>query len=64
MLKIKKIFLQIIKAYEENGFQFLLKAFNDCDYISCLTGLTQLHIETNLDDIWVLSDSDDNNSDH
>lgn len=52
----------VINAYKKDGFDFLLKAFNDSNYIEELTGLTQLHNETNLQDIWVLSDSEDDNS--
>jgi ubiquitin-like modifier-activating enzyme ATG7 len=53
---------QVIEAYNKEGFEFLLKAFNDSNYIEELTGLKQLHNETNLQDIWVLSDSEDDDS--
>ncbi|CAG2177480.1 unnamed protein product [Oppiella nova] len=49
----------VIDAYNEMGFEFLFNAFNDSNYIESLTGLTQLHNETQLSDIWVLSDSDE-----
>ncbi|XP_054163374.1 ubiquitin-like modifier-activating enzyme ATG7 [Oppia nitens] len=49
----------IINAYNEMGFEFLLNAFNDSNYIEEITGLTQLHNETNLEDIWCLSDDDE-----
>ncbi|CAG2115500.1 unnamed protein product [Medioppia subpectinata] len=49
----------IINAYDDNGFEFLLQAFNDSQYVERLTGLTELHNETQLHDIWVLSDDSD-----
>lgn len=52
------ILFQIIDSYNENGFEFLLKCFNDCDYIEELTGLTQLHNESDLQEVWALSDDE------
>ena len=37
---------QIIEAYEKDGFDFLLSAFNKPKYLEDLTGLTKLHEET------------------
>ena len=38
--------LQILHEYERRGFEFLLQAFNTPDYLEDITGLTQLHKET------------------
>lgn len=35
----------VIKAYETQGFDMLLKAFNEPGYLEALTGLDQLHAE-------------------
>ena len=37
--------MQVIKAYETQGFDMLLKAFNEPGYLEALTGLDQLHAE-------------------
>lgn len=37
--------LQILAAYEKQGFEMLLKAFNDSGYLESLTGLDKLHDE-------------------
>ena len=37
---------RVVKAYEEQGFEMLLKAFNDTEYLPRLTGLDKLHEET------------------
>ena len=37
--------VQVIKAYETQGFDMLLKAFNEPGYLEALTGLDQLHAE-------------------
>ena len=36
----------IIRSYETEGLQFLTKAFNEPHYLEDLTGLTQLHADT------------------
>ena len=36
----------VVKAYEEQGFEMLLKAFNDTEYLPELTGLKQMYEET------------------
>jgi ubiquitin-like modifier-activating enzyme ATG7 len=38
--------LQVLYEYETRGFEFLLQAFNTPDYLEDITGLTQLHRET------------------
>ncbi len=49
------------KAYRAEGFDFLLKAFNQATYLEDLTGLTQMHAETEaaLEDCAFLDDDDD-----
>ncbi len=44
---------QVVDAYREEGFSMLLKAFNETDYLERLTGLDQLHKESEsvMDDI-------------
>ena len=37
--------LQVVKAYEEQGFSMLLNAFNDPKYLEKLTGLDKLFEE-------------------
>lgn len=49
----------MIEQYKKDGFEFLLKVFNDSNYLEELTGLKLLHNETVLDDIWAVSDTDD-----
>jgi len=36
---------QVLKAYEEQGFEMLLKAFNEPGYLESLTGLDKLYDE-------------------
>ena len=38
--------LQILTAYEKEGFPMLLKAFNDTEFLPELTGLSKLYEET------------------
>ncbi|XP_078597053.1 ubiquitin-like modifier-activating enzyme ATG7 [Branchiostoma floridae x Branchiostoma japonicum] len=50
----------VIQKYESDGFDFLLEAFNSpSSYLEDLTGLTQLHLETQDAEIWELSDDED-----
>ena len=37
--------VQVIKAYETQGFDMLLKSFNEPGYLEAMTGLDQLHAE-------------------
>jgi ubiquitin-like modifier-activating enzyme ATG7 len=37
--------LQVVKAYESEGFDMLLRAFNDQKYLETLTGLDKLYDE-------------------
>lgn len=38
--------MQVIQHYREEGFQFLLRAFNQPHYLEDITGLTQLKADT------------------
>ena len=51
----------VINAYREQGFDFLQKVFNEPTFLEELTGLKKLHEETNMHEVWALSD-DDNDS--
>lgn len=37
--------LQVLKAYETQGFAMLLKAFNETGFLEALTGLDKLYAE-------------------
>ena len=37
---------QVLHHYKEEGFDFLLKAFNSPNYLEDLTGLSQLYAQT------------------
>ncbi|XP_071179082.1 ubiquitin-like modifier-activating enzyme ATG7 [Mytilus edulis] len=49
----------VIDAYKKDGFDFLLKAFNDPAYLENLTGLTQMHQETLDAEVWDYSDDEE-----
>lgn len=49
----------ILNEYAQNGFQFLLRVFNEPGYLDQVSGLKQLQDETSLQDVWALSDDDD-----
>lgn len=49
---------KVVNKYLDEGIEFLLKAFNDPTYLEELTGLDELHKETNLADVWALSDDE------
>lgn len=42
---LAKIIAQVIQAYEKEGFDMMLKAFNDQKYLETLTGLDKLYDE-------------------
>ena len=42
---------QVLKQYREEGFDFLLKAFNTPNFLEDLTGLSQLYAETEDDQV-------------
>lgn len=48
----------VVNKYREEGFDFLIKVFNDSFLLEEVTGLKKLHEETNLEDVWALSDND------
>ncbi|XP_033647359.1 ubiquitin-like modifier-activating enzyme ATG7 isoform X1 [Asterias rubens] len=48
----------VLRHYETEGFEFLLRAFNQPHYLEDLTGLTKLHLETENCDILEFSDSE------
>nr|FAA04093.1 TPA: ubiquitin-like modifier-activating enzyme ATG7 [Lymnaea stagnalis] len=52
----------VIKKYEDEGFDFLLKAFNEPGYLEDLTGLTAMQDATLDAEVWGLSDDDDMSS--
>jgi len=37
---------QVVDAYRKDGFEMLLHAFNETDYLEKLTGLDELHKES------------------
>lgn len=49
----------IVDTFLKDGFDFLLKAFNDPAYLENLTGLTQMHQETLDAEVWDYSDEDE-----
>jgi len=49
----------VVNNYLNDGFEFLLKAFNDPTFLEELTGLKKLHEETDLNDVWAFDDDDD-----
>ena len=53
---------QVLAAYEKEGFDMLLRAFNETGYLEKLTGLDQLYAEGQdaLDKVdWEVEDEDD-----
>eukprot|EP01135_Chromosphaera_perkinsii_P002803 Nk52_evm12s227 gene=Nk52_evmTU12s227 len=50
----------VLNAYRAEGFEFLLKVFNSPSYLEDLTGLTELHKQTELDAAnWDVDESSD-----
>ena len=51
----------VLEAYGAGGFEFLLSAFNRATYLEDLTGLTQMHAETEaaLEDVDVFDEDDE-----
>ncbi|KAH6925929.1 hypothetical protein HPB50_012212 [Hyalomma asiaticum] len=52
----------VLKEYSSRGWEFVLQVLNDAAYLERLTGLSRLHEETDLDQVWALSDSEDSAS--
>ncbi|XP_076037635.1 autophagy-related 7 [Oratosquilla oratoria] len=48
----------VLSAYREEGFEFLLKVFNNPSFLEEITELNKLHQGTNAAEIWELSDSE------
>lgn len=48
----------IVNLYRDEGLNFLIKVFNDCSYLEDVSGLKQIHEETDLlgSEVWELSD--------
>jgi ubiquitin-like modifier-activating enzyme ATG7 len=44
---------QVVEEYKKEGFKMMLRAFNDTDYLEKLTGLDELHKESEaiMDDV-------------
>lgn len=49
----------VVDSYKKEGFEFLLKAFNDPGYLENLTGLTQMHMDTLDAEVWDFSDDEE-----
>ena len=49
----------VIHEYTAQGFGFLKKVFDDPLYLEELTGLKKLHEDSDLQDVWALSDDED-----
>lgn len=49
---------RVLQKYHEDGFDFLLKVFNDPNYLEDVTGLTDLMKNTNLEEVFELSDDE------
>ncbi|CAF4845561.1 unnamed protein product, partial [Rotaria sp. Silwood1] len=47
------------KAFEDDGFSFLLKVFNDLNYLENLTGLRAMQLAADLHEIIELSDDEE-----
>ncbi|XP_075554444.1 autophagy-related 7 [Dermacentor variabilis] len=52
----------VLEEYATRGWEFVLQVLNDAAYLEKLTGLSRLHEETDLDQVWALSDSEDSAS--
>ena len=48
----------VVSRFRQEGFAFLMRAFNEASFLEEVTGLRQLHEQTNLDDVWALSDGE------
>ncbi|KAH9507472.1 Autophagy protein 7 [Bulinus truncatus] len=50
---------KVIEAYEAEGFNFLLRAFNEPGYLEDLTGLSAMQSATQDSEVWDLSDDEE-----
>ncbi|CAN7938620.1 unnamed protein product [Ixodes hexagonus] len=48
----------VVSQYNTDGWEFVAHALRDASYLEDLTGLSRLHAETDLDQVWALSDSE------
>ena len=51
LLFLFRKYFQVRKAFEDEGFAFLLKVFNDLDYLENLTGLRAMQLATDLSEV-------------
>lgn len=42
-MHVHELTVKVIEAYKKDGIKMLLKAFNETDYLERLTGLDELH---------------------
>ncbi|KAK3102511.1 hypothetical protein FSP39_011882 [Pinctada imbricata] len=49
----------VVNSFKKDGFEFLLKAFNNPSFLEDLTGLTQMHQETMDAEVWGFSDDEE-----
>lgn len=52
----------VLEEYASRGWEFVLQVLNDAAYLERLTGLSRLHEETDLNQVWALSDSEESSS--
>lgn len=52
----------VLEEYAHRGWELVLEVLNDAAYLERLTGLSRLHEETDLDQVWALSDSEETSS--
>ncbi|XP_064614814.1 LOW QUALITY PROTEIN: ubiquitin-like modifier-activating enzyme ATG7 [Liolophura sinensis] len=52
----------VLDGYKAEGFDFLLKAFNQPSFLEDMTGLTQMYAETGEMEVWDLSDDESSSS--
>lgn len=48
----------VVSQYNADGWEFVAHVLKDASYLEELTGLSKLHAETDLDQVWALSDSE------
>lgn len=51
MMHIFVSLCQVRKAFQEEGFTFLMKVFNDLNYLENLTGLRAMQLATDLNEV-------------
>lgn len=48
----------VVSRYNADGWEFVARVLKDASYLEELTGLSKLHAETDLDQVWAMSDSE------